>query len=498
MLQLPAEEYAGPRGIGIRMSEPQMAGLTSQYGPAPDALLHTYHRFDEAHLVMLTEEGLISREAGSAMLAALRAMEARGMIELRNAVGGGMHSGEQYLVRGLGYEVGGRIHLGRSTGDFGTVSRRIRQRDALAELMAALNALRAVVLDVAPDHFDTIMAGLTGGQHAQPTTLGHQLLAWASVLERHFDRARSAYPRINTSPSGAAIMTGSNFALNRERTAELLGFDSVLPNTFDAIQSHDDEFDTIAVGAGVTLSLARWSNDINFWSGQEAGYVRIPDRFCGTSSIMAQKRNPSILPSMRTAAAQSLGSIVTTFAALNTVTGEFGGDGGVGLHQTFDSAIQGLGWLGELLPEIEVDSERTLEMAGSHWAQATDLAGALVTDAGLSWRVGHQIAAIVVRLSEQRGIAPRDSSLELVDEAAVEYHGRPSGLSEAALRDALDPRHFVQSRTLYGGPAPEECQRRLPEYRASLERDEHEHAAIARRLAQSEDALESAIEAIVN
>ena len=102
--------------------------------------------------------------------------------------------------------------------------------------------------------------------------------------ERHFDRARSAYPRINASPSGAAIMTGSNFALNRERTAELLGFDSVLPNTFDAIQSHDDEFDTIAVGAGVTLSLARWSNDINFWSGQEAGYVRIPDRFCGTSS----------------------------------------------------------------------------------------------------------------------------------------------------------------------------------------------------------------------
>lgn len=497
MLQLPAQEYAGPRGVGIRMSEPPMAGLASQYGPAPDALLHTYHRFDKAHLVMLTEEGLVTREAGSAMLAALREMEARGMLAVRNEVGGGMHSGEQYLVRGLGYDVGGRIHLGRSTGDFGAVSRRIRQRDRLVELMEALNALRAVVLDVAPEHFDTVIAGLTGGQHAQPTTLGHQLLAWASVLERHFDRARSAYPRINASPAGAAIMTGSNFALNRERTAELLGFDSVLPNTFDAIQSHDDEFDTITVGAGVTLSLARWSNDINFWSGQEASYVRIPDRFCGTSSIMAQKRNPSILPSMRTAASQSLGGVVTTFAALNTVTGEFGGDGGAGLHQAFDGAIQGLGWLGELLPALEVDAERTLEMAGAHWAQATDLAGALVADAGLPWRIGHQIAAIVVRLSEERGIAPRDASLELVDEASVEYRGEPSGLSEPALRDALDPRHFVESRTLYGGPSTEECQRRLPEYRAGLERDEHEHAAIAGRLAQSEAALESAIDALV-
>ncbi len=497
MRQLPAEQYAGPRGVGIRMMEPQTAGLASQYGPAPDALLDAYHRFDKAHLVMLTEEGLIPRDAGTAMLAALREMEAHGMTAVRNEVGGGMHSGEQYLIRRLGYDVGGRIHLGRSTGDFGAIARRIRERDRLLRLMRALNDARAIVLEVAADHFETVIAGQTGGQHAQPTTLGHQLLAWASALERHFDRARTAYPRINESPAGAAIMTGSSFAVNRERTAELLGFDSVIRNTFDAIQGHDDEFDTIAVAAGVTLSLAGWSNDINFWSGQEAGYVRVPDRFCGTSSIMAQKRNPAMLPAMRTAASESLGGIVTTFASQNTTTGEFGGDGGASLHSAFDRAEQGLGWLGELLPALEVNRERMREQAGAHWAQATDLAAALVNELGWPWRIGHQVTAIVVRLSEERGIAPLDVTVELVDEASVEYHGQPAGLSAAALREALDPTHFVRARTLYGGPSPEECARRLPDYRAALERDRGVADDIAARLREAEARLEAAIDALL-
>ena len=266
MLQVPSSEYAGPRAVGIRMTEPLLPGLSGQYGPTEASLLDAFHRFDKAHLVMLTEEALIPSDDGAAMLRALRAMEAQGVASVRNDVGGGMHSGEQYLVRALGYDVGGRIHLGRSTGDFGAVGRRIRQRSRLVELMQSLTALRTAAIAAAEQHIETLMPGHTGSQHAQPTTLGHQLLAWASVLERHSERAHGAYKRVNQSPAGAAIMTGSNFALNRERTAALLGFDSALPNTFDAIQSHDDEFDTITVAAGVNLSIARWSSDITIWS----------------------------------------------------------------------------------------------------------------------------------------------------------------------------------------------------------------------------------------
>ena len=497
MLQVPSSEYAGPRAVGIRMTEPLLPGLSGQYGPTEASLLDVFHRFDKAHLVMLTEERLIPTDDGAAMLRALRAMEARGVASVRSDVGGGMHSGEQYLVRALGYDVGGRIHLGRSTGDFGAVGRRIRQRSRLVELMQSLTALRAAAIAAAEQHIETLMPGHTGSQHAQPTTLGHQLLAWASVLERHSERALGAYERVNQSPAGAAIMTGSNFALNRERTAALLGFDSVLPNTFDAIQSHDDEFDTITVAAGVNLSIARWSNDITFWSTQEAGYLRLPDRFCGTSSIMAQKRNPSILPAMRAAASESLGGLVTTFAAANVTTGEFGGDGGAGLHRAFDSAVRGAGWLVDLLPSIELDEERMAAMAGAHWAQATDIAGALVSEGGLPWRIGHQITAVLVRLCEERVLAPSDVTLALLDEASTEYHGEPSGLSESTLAAALDATNFITGRTLYGGPAPEESRRRLPEYQARLERDTETLDGVVSRLGAADEAMEQAIDALV-
>ena len=497
MLQTPHAEYTGPRGPGIRMNEPLMPGLTTQYGPAEDALLDAYHLFDKAHLVMLGEEQLIPRPDAAAMLTALHEMEAEGTYAVRNEVGGGMHSGEQYLIRRLGYDIGGRIHLGRSTGDFGAVARHLRERTRLLELIEGIVALRTAVLDLAEQHLGTVMPGQTGSQPAQPVTLAHQLLHWSATLGRHAERAAQAYARINRSPAGAAILTGSSFAMNRHRTAELMGFDGVLTNTFDAIQGHDDELDTITVAVSLNVALGRWANDLTFWSTAEAGYVRIPDAFCGTSSIMAQKRNPAILPAIRNAAHEAIGAYATTAGSLITTTGEFGGDGGTGLHRTFDSAIRGMDWLAQLLPVLQVNADRMLEAAGSHWAQATDVVAALVTELGLPWRIGHQVAAITVRLAEERNIHPLDVTTELVDEAATLYMDHPVGLTPEALARALDPTHFIEARTLLGGPAPTEATRQLAEHRTQL-------ADVTQQLQSTRDAvdaasttLESAIDALI-
>jgi argininosuccinate lyase len=497
MLQAPHDEYAGPRGLGIRMTEPLMPGLTTQYGPAEDAMLDAYHLFDKAHLVMLGEEQLIPRQDAAAMLAALRDMEAEGISTVRNQVGGGMHSGEQYLIRRLGYDIGGRIHLGRSTGDFGAVARRLRERTRLLELIEGIAALRAAVLALAEQHLETVMPGQTGSQPAQPVTLAHQLLHWSATLDRHAQRAAQAYARVNQSPAGAAILTGSSFAMNRHRTAELMGFDAPITNTFDAIQGHDDELDTIEVAVSLNISLARWANDLTFWSTAEAGYVRIPDAFCGTSSIMAQKRNPAILPAIRNAASEALGAYATTASAFITTTGEFGGDGGDSLHRSFDSAIRGMGWLTRLLPALQVNTDRMLEAAGSHWAQATDLAAALVTELGLPWRIGHQLAAITVRLAEERNIHPLDVTTELVDEAAVTYMDRPVGLTPEALAAALDPAHFIAARTLLGGPAPSEAARQLAEHRTQLAGTSRDLQARTTTLEAASTTLEAAIDALI-
>jgi argininosuccinate lyase len=449
---------------------------------------------------MLAEEELIPRRDAVAMLRAIRDMEGDGVDQVRLEVGGGMHSAEQYLIRRLGEEVGGRIHLARSSGDLGAVARRVRQRDHLIELMNDINALRETILQVAERNFDAVMPGYTHGQHAQPLTLGHQLLAWASLLERDFQRTDTAYDRVNQSPAGAAIMTGSSFPIDRHRTAELLGFDGVIRNTFDAILSQDTTLDAFFAVASVNLNLSKWASDLNFWYTAEARYIDIPDRFCGTSSIMMQKKNPYVLEYTRGAVAESMGGIVTAFAALKAATGEPMQDRRYmfeALFRSFDLAVRGLRWLGQLLPAMEVNKERMRESVASHWAQATDVAAALVKEKGLPWRTAHQIVGILVRLTHERGIRPQDVSVELLDEAAITYMGEPLGLDAASLARALDPVEFVNARTLYGGPAPEECLRRLPEYRAQLAEDFSALQARQRRLSQASDKLEQAIDKLL-
>ncbi len=494
------EEYKGYRTPGIRLMEPMLADLPAFSEGQDEAALYPYHLFDKAHLVMLAEEGLVPRSDAAAMLKELRSTEPDKVVESRLEAGGAMHSGEYLLIRRLGEEVGGRMHLGRSSGDLHAVWRRCRQRDSLLTLMREINRLRAVFLEVASENLHAVMPAYTHSQHAQPTTLGHQLLAWSSSLERCFGRAAFAYGWVNQSPAGAAIMTGSDFPLNRHRTAELMGFDGVLPNTYDAILNEDTPLDSFMAVASVHLNLSRWASDLNFWFTSEAGYIDVPDRFCGTSSIMMQKKNPDSLEYVRGAVADAMGGLVASFAVQKAASGDptmdlrYMDDA---LFRSFDMAVRNLGWFIELMPALEVKRDRMREMAGAHWAQATDVAGALVREKGLPWRTAHQIVGILVRFTEERGIRPQDVTPELLDEASVEYMGVGVGLGKEALARALDPMAFVERRTLYGGPAPEECRRRMSEYRDRLREDEASVEERRRRLAEASESLESAIDGIV-
>lgn len=494
-------EYRGYRNPGIRLKEPLLPGVSGHTSEAEMPLLYAYHIFDKAHLIMLTEEGLIPRQDGVLMLKELRNMEAQGITKVRLEVGGGMHSGEHYLIRRLGEEVGGRIHLGRSSGDLGAVGRRIRLRDRLIELMQRLNDFRTVVLHVAERHLDTVMPGYTQSQHSQPETLGHQLLAWASALERDYQRADTAYQRTNQSPAGAGVMTGSDFLLNRQRTADLLGFDNVIKNTVDACLNDDYILDIFLAVISVNLNLSKWASDLNFWFTSEVGFVDIPDRFCGTSSIMMQKKNPYVLGFVRGAVAESMGGLVTACAVQKGCTGDPSQENRYmheALSRSFDLAEQDLGWFVDLLPAVEIKKERMREMARSYWAQASDIAGALVRENGLPWRTAHQIVGILVRISYERGLKPADVTSELLDEAAVEYMGEQVRLSKEALERALDPWESINRRILYGGPAPEECRRRFPDYYVQLQAGREGLEGKRDRLKTAANKLERVIDSLLS
>lgn len=502
MRQQPSSEYRGYRTAGIRLSEELKPELASRGAQRIVPLLPAVHMFDKAHVVMLAEQGLLRKPQAAAMLAALRDMEREGVEKVRVEVGGGLHSGEQYLIRRLGEEVGGRMHLGRSSGDVSSVAINIRQREGLLDLAEAVNGLRGRLLDLADRHAEVVLPGYTFLQHAQPLTFGHMMAAWAAALARDAARLLGTYGRVNVSPAGAVIMGGTDFPIDRHRTAFLLGFDGVHDNTEDAILelSPDDHLDCFASLAILDHTLARFADDIILWSTSEFGFVDVPDRFCGTSSIMMQKKNVIGPQEIKGAAAESLGGLMAAFHALKGPTGLPITERYFALEtlwRGFGHTVRHLGWLGELLEALRLRPEAMREGAWRHWATATDLAGALVRERDLPWRTAHQIVGIVVRWGFERGFGPQAVTGQLLDEAAVEYFGRPVGLGDEAIRRALDPDRFVRDRTLFGGPSPQEVRRRLPDLRKAREADAGQVAAARGRLRRAAGELEVAIDRIL-
>ena len=170
---------------------------------------------------------------------------------------------------------------------------------------------------------------------------------------------------------------------------------------------------------------------------------------------MMQKKNVIGPAEVKGASAEALGCFVTSYHALKGTTGlpimerYYALDM---LWRVADSAVRDLGWFCDMLPALEIHKKHMREQAWRHWATATDLAGALVSQKDMPWRTAHQIVGILVRLCEERGLGPADVTPELLDEAAIAYHEAPAGLDQNAIRDALDPGRFIAARTLRGDP----------------------------------------------
>ncbi len=502
MLKQPSSDYRGFRGAGIRLAEEMLPELGRLYAGRTRPMLRVMHAFDKAHAVMLVEEGLMRREHGAAILSALRQMEHDGVEETRLRTGGGLHSGEQYLIRILGEDIGGRLHLARSSGDLSSVGINTLQRDRLVEVMDAVNRLRRQLVSLARQHTETILPGYSFGQHAQPMTLAHLWLSWAANLARDFDRLHGAFRRVNVSAAGAVIMVGSDFPINRARTAELLGFDAVHENAADAILelTLDDSLDVPMVLALLYHTLAKWADDLILWSTSEFAFVDIPDRFCNTSSIMMQKKNVIGPAEIKGAAAEALGCVVTSYHALKGPSGLPVTERYYALDMLWrvaDHCVRDLAWFGELLPALRIRREHMRERAWRHWATATDLAGALVRERDLPWRTAHQIVGILVRLAEERGFGPDRVTPALLDEASMLYHGRTAGLEAATIAGVLDPERFITARSLRGGPAPLESLRQADLLERSVGADERTVGEIRARLTQAAGRLEKAIDQIV-
>jgi argininosuccinate lyase len=477
--------YSGYRRAGIRLSEPTDPLLTEARRGAEG--FRDFSRglqlFDEAHVVMLAEEGIIPREGAAACLRTLREMDEAGVEHARAELNVGLHGGEAYLIRRLGMEAGGLVHAGRSSWDLTRVAHRVRLREELLIVADALNAYRGAVLAKADEHVETVMPYYTHGQQGQPTTFAHQLHGFACAAERDFERLSLAYAHMNVSPAGSAAGSTTRFRTNRERVAELLGFDAVSTNSRDSSYNYDHNWEMAAALACLAATLGGLADELILWMGIEFDLVRIADRFCGTSSIMTQKRNPTAAEHIQAVRTKIAGRIPTSYTARELI-------------EASGEAAGALRLAAGIVATLAVNVEHMRERTAASWAQASDLAGALVEEQGLPWRMAHQIVGIMVRLAEEEGVPPGRPTPELLDRAAVLFLGQPLGVSAESMARALDPTACVERRQITGSPGPSEMRRQIAASRDRLTRDMAALGERRERLAAAGRKLTDAMAAI--
>ena len=491
-------------GVGTRLKNPPSEELKAFFSRAylsgfDEIAFQAVARINLAHTVMLSEVGVILRDEASQILRAVREWRDAGHSAFPVDPGRGdvLPNTELYILDQLGDFVGGKMHTGRSRGDFYIAYSRLRFRPRVLDLLGAALEFRRTLLEIAREHVETLMPGHSHLQHAQPVTLAHHLLGFLHMLERDWERLRAAWDRLNVSPLGLGILATSPYPLNRQRTAELLGFDDLIRNGRDVID-RDYSAELASDAAIVMFHLNKLATDIYIWSTQEFGVARVADEDAMTSSIMPQKANPVVLEQILAECGKVDGDLAGVFATLKGTSAHNVEAAAADAQaiRALESTTWSLRALGPVLRRTEFDRDLLARRAGEHWAQATDLADALVAETGLSFRQAHHVVGRLVGSCMDRGIAPSEVTPGLLEEASVEVLGRPLSLSAEALRAALDPWHAVEVRTLLGGPAPRAVRPLLDDAADAISEDQSDLDGIQAHLGAADEMLEQAVDAL--
>lgn len=484
------------RQKGKRFTE-NHSGLMMLSKPGPPEMwaagLPNVHRIDKAHLVMLIEENLVPRNEGIKNLLAIKELEKENVTKERIKVGGGIYSGENYLIQRFGENIGGLIHLGRSTGDLIGGYSRMYIRSALLDVIEEAIKYRESLLTLAEEHVETPFPTYTALQEAQVTSFGHYLLDFLYKAAHGCTKMKEAYKEVNRSPMGAAIGTGSDFPLNRERTAELLGFDEVITNTHEAVSTENKTFiiETFCSLILLLSSVEKLSSFLYYFHTNEFGMIRVADRHCATSSIMPHKRNPNLL----FAVGEKIHSVYSLFVRnLFDETAAMSWPRGAALYAALEDVEMALITARANISTVKVNKAKVNEHLMKNWTCATDLAGALVKESNLSWRTAHQIVSILVRHAEEEGIPAKELNNKMIEEAAMEHMGRRLTIRKNTIKRVLDPMEQIKARTLTGGPAPENVIKQVQEIKRGLGVDRKFIQAARKKLKNADVKLDNAVD----
>jgi len=417
-----------------------------------------------AHATMLADAGVLSQQERDAII--------QGLSEIREQIDNGefqwsvaledVHMNiEPALTAKIGI-AGKKLHTGRSRNDQVATDVRLYLRDEIDVIAAELTRLQRGIVELADREADTIMPGFTHLQTAQPVTFGHHLMAWYEMLSRDYGRLIDCRRRMNQCPLGAAALAGTTYPIDREQTAQHLGFNHPTRNSLDSVSDRDFAIEFCSFAALLLTHLSRASEELILWTSSQFNFINLPDRFCTGSSIMPQKKNPDVPELVRGKTGRVNGHLIALLTLMKSQPLAYNKDNQEDKEPLFDAVDtvrDCLRAFADMIPAIEPKREVMREAAKRGFATATDLADYLVRR-GTPFRDAHEIVGKAVGYGVKTGKDLSEMSL-----AELQQFG---GSIEDDVFKVLTLEGSVAARNHIGGTAPEQVRKAVSVARGDL------------------------------
>ncbi len=418
-----------------------------------------------AHAAMLAATGIVDTSDAEAiregLLTVLSEIEA-GDFTFSTALEDIHMNVEARLKETIG-EPAGRLHTARSRNDQVATDFRLWVRDQCDAAEGGILALMKALLGQAEAGADWVMPGFTHLQTAQPVTWGHHMMAYVEMFARDLSRMRDARKRMNESPLGAAALAGTGFPIDRQMTAEALGFDRPMANSLDAVSDRDFALEFLAAASICAMHLSRFAEELVIWSSAQFRFVTLSDRFSTGSSIMPQKKNPDAAELIRAKIGRIFGANVALLMVMKGLPLAYSKDMQEDKEQVFDAAdnlMLALAAMEGMVKDMTANVANLEAAAASGFSTATDLADWLVRETGLPFRDAHHVTGALVAMAEKKGCDLSDLSLEEMQSV--------NGTISEGIFDVLGVHNSVASRTSYGGTAPARVREQVARWKEIL------------------------------